>query len=129
MKIDLWRALGITAAAILVSLVINVGIYGAAVSLETADVMSVGAAALILAYFSYLYFKGGPAPSTRAGFSLAVVMFGYTFATGFTSGFLSAVQGIEYAPLPAVNPVLMAVSAILALVVPTLVGWYMARTK
>jgi hypothetical protein len=128
MKIDLWRALGITAGAVLVSLVANVFVYGLAVALQTADIISTAVAAVILAGFSYLYFKGGPSPSAKSGFGLALVMFGYTFATGFLSGFLAAIQGVQIS-FPPVSPMVMIAGAVLAFAVPTLTGWYIGRSK
>ena len=130
MKIDFFRALGVTAGVILVDMVVNTFVYAPSVSLGTADLLAMFVSIVVIGVFSYAYFKNGSVgPSAETGFWLGCVLFAYTFASGFLGGYLSAAQDLPPSPLPQPSPLIMWGSIVIGFAVPSFVGWYLAKNK
>jgi len=126
--IDIWPALGVTAGAVVGSLVVSMFIYNLSTPLETADVIGVVLGAVVLALFSYIYFKQTSVkPSAQSGFYLGCVMVAYTFVTGFLSGYVAAAQGYPVVQLPPPASWVMWGSLLVGFAAPTLVGWFLSK--
>jgi hypothetical protein len=128
---DFWRAMGATAGLTLCSLFVAMFVYAAPstpLALDTADTIMFFLNAILIAVFSYLYFKdGGIDTSARTGLYLGCVIFLYTFLSGFFSGYMSAAFGVP--ALPPLAPWIMYGSIAVGLLVPALVGQVLSKKK
>ncbi len=127
MKLDLWRALGVTAAVLLFSIVGNLFVYSTDLAIETADLVAALVGALILGACAIAYFKEGGVPASAGnGLMLGGFITLYFVVFGFVVGMLSSVMG---EPMPEVTASTLSIvlSFVLTFATPAAVGWYMGK--
>ena len=134
MKMDFWRAAGVTAGAIVASEVIWMTTFPlSAVSMPVFLAKDILLTVALSVFFAWIYFAK-VTPSVRHGFCLGVFMVAVPLVISSVLGLVYAAAGISLPPMyPVSLPEWYAVFN-LSLAVPVVLsagitGWYLAKKK
>lgn len=134
MKMDFWRAAGVTAGVGVASEIIWVMTFPlSAVSMPVFLAKDILLTVALSAFFAWIYFEKAT-PSVRHGFCLGVFMVAVPFVISCVLGLVYAAAGIPLAPMYPVSLPEWYALFNLSLAVPVVLsagvtGWYLAKKK
>lgn len=135
MKIDMLRALGVSAAIFVTGLALYAVFLTVGMLIETVDILVLAFSVVALAWFSTLYFKDRQIElSWQTGLYLGLVVLVSTFVIGFFEGYLAGLTAAmteqsDIYMFHTPSAWIMWVSAAMGPLVPTLVGWHLSKKE
>jgi hypothetical protein len=128
MKFDTWRAFGVAAIYVLTTVIGDTFIYSLVQSNDVADWVSLIFRSIVVIFLSYRYFFGSKVmPTAFNGLLLAAALCTYNFLLGLFTALWSVTQGGNFESTSDMGPVVLVVSLLALVGIPTIVGWYMGK--